>query len=103
MFSQFQWCFILFSKLDINFDLKFNKISLIFFVSLFCCVEIEYATPGRVSRKGDVHSFGILLLEIFTLKKPTDYMFVGDCVWRQWVCDTHPGVLLDIVDCNLFY
>ncbi|XP_023636467.1 LRR receptor-like serine/threonine-protein kinase EFR [Capsella rubella] len=38
----------------------------------------EYGMGGQPSIQGDVYSFGILLLEMFAEKKPTDESFVGD-------------------------
>ncbi|KAL1189112.1 LRR receptor-like serine/threonine-protein kinase EFR [Cardamine amara subsp. amara] len=38
----------------------------------------EYGMRGQPSIQGDVYSFGILLLEMFTGKKPTDESFAGD-------------------------
>jgi serine/threonine protein kinase len=37
----------------------------------------EYGEGATISTLGDVYSFGILLLEIFTGKSPTDNMFQG--------------------------
>ncbi|CBI17888.3 unnamed protein product, partial [Vitis vinifera] len=38
----------------------------------------EYGLEGRVSTRGDIYSYGIMLLEMLTRKKPTDDMFVGE-------------------------
>eukprot|EP01018_Ginkgo_biloba_P035614 Gb_00730 [translate_table: standard] len=35
----------------------------------------EHGSGGRISSKGDVYSFGVLLLEMITQKRPTDEMF----------------------------
>ncbi|KAF8392773.1 hypothetical protein HHK36_021010 [Tetracentron sinense] len=61
----------------------------------------EYGLEGRVSTKGDVYSYGIMLMEMLTRKKPTDEMFVGGSSLRQWVKSTFPGLLVKVVDSNL--
>nr|XP_023911650.1 receptor kinase-like protein Xa21 [Quercus suber] len=45
----------------------------------------EYGSEGRVSTKCDIYSYGIILLEMITRKKPTDEMFVGELGMRQWI------------------
>ena len=45
----------------------------------------EYGLEGRVSTKCDIYSYGIILLEIITRKKPTEEMFVGELAMRQWI------------------
>ncbi|KAH9317491.1 hypothetical protein KI387_019260, partial [Taxus chinensis] len=61
----------------------------------------EYGLDGRVSTKGDVYSYGILLLEMVTRKKPTDVMFVGDLNLQKWVRSALLDRLDDIVDSRL--
>ena len=45
----------------------------------------EYGSEGRVSTKCDIYSYGIILLEMITRKKPTDEMFIGELGMRQWI------------------
>ncbi|GLJ55538.1 hypothetical protein SUGI_1192840 [Cryptomeria japonica] len=53
----------------------------------------EYGFGGLISTKGDVYSYGILMLEVITQKQPTDDMFTGELTLSQWVSMIIPRVL----------
>ncbi|KAH9714634.1 protein kinase domain-containing protein [Citrus sinensis] len=61
----------------------------------------EYGREGRVSTNGDVYSFGIMLMETFTEKKPTDEIFNEEMTLKQWVNDWLPISTMEVVDGNL--
>jgi LRR receptor-like serine/threonine-protein kinase FLS2 len=62
----------------------------------------EYGLQGNVSTKSDVYSYGILLLEVFTRKKPTDHMFNEKLSLKSWACQSLPDDVNNVVDMNLF-
>ncbi|XP_061980859.1 LRR receptor-like serine/threonine-protein kinase GSO2 isoform X2 [Populus nigra] len=61
-------------------------------------VAPEYGIHGIVSTETDVYSFGILLMETFTGKKPTDEMFGGEMSLRSWIMETLPREIERVVD-----
>ncbi|MED6156536.1 hypothetical protein PIB30_015189 [Stylosanthes scabra] len=61
----------------------------------------EYGTSSQVSIEGDSYSFGILVLEMLTGKRPTDEMFKDGCSLHDYVHDALPNNILKIVDATL--
>ncbi|PON42858.1 Protein kinase-like domain containing protein [Trema orientale] len=55
------------------------------------------------SRKGDVYSYGILVLEIFTGRRPTDEMFKDGYNLHNFVKIALPDGLEQIVDSSILF
>lgn len=56
---------------------------------------------NQVSVEGDVYSYGIVLLEMFTGRRPTDEMFNGGLNLHVFVADALPERAMDSVDPSL--
>eukprot|EP00253_Pinus_taeda_P030252 PITA_30252 len=61
----------------------------------------EYGLGENVSKKGYVYSYGIVLLEILTRKKPTNNMFVEGLNLPRWITINFPNKVEEVVDNNL--
>ncbi|XP_062198036.1 receptor kinase-like protein Xa21 isoform X2 [Phragmites australis] len=61
----------------------------------------EYGAGNMVSTHGDIYSYGILVLEMVTGKRPTDSRFTQELSLREHVELGLHGRLLDVVDIQL--
>ncbi|MCH86625.1 LRR receptor-like kinase [Trifolium medium] len=64
-------------------------------------VPPEYGASGLVSSQGDIYSYGILLLEMLTGKRPTDEMFCKNLNLHKFCNMNIPERILEIVDHRL--
>ena len=58
---------------------------------------------NEVSTYGDVYSYGILLLEMFTGKRPTDNIFQDGLNLHDFVNAALPEGIIDIIDPTLLW
>lgn len=63
----------------------------------------EYGMGGEVTTQGDVYSYGILLLELFTGKRPTDNRFSDGVNLHNFVKGAVPDQVTVIVDQSALY
>ncbi|KAL4649521.1 hypothetical protein ACB092_01G018900 [Castanea dentata] len=58
----------------------------------------EYGMGEKPSTAGDVYSFGVMLLELFTGKRPTHESFIGDLNLIRWVQSAFPANIMEVLD-----
>ncbi|XP_073001436.1 uncharacterized protein [Typha latifolia] len=64
-------------------------------------VAPEYGYGSSASAKGDVYSFGIVVLEMLTRRRPTDDMFKDSQSLAKWVKNKYHSQLEKIIDPDL--
>ena len=62
------------------------------------CAIAEYGMGNEVSTSGDVFSYGILLLEMFSGKRPTDEIFEDSLNLHTYMKAALPGKVEEILD-----
>ncbi|CAL4985616.1 unnamed protein product [Urochloa decumbens] len=73
--------------------------SLSFLRGSFGYIPPEYATNVKISTKGDVYSFGVLLLEMITGTRPTDEMLnISGTTLHEYVNNKFPSNTHEILD-----
>ncbi|KAK4278277.1 hypothetical protein QN277_016143 [Acacia crassicarpa] len=61
----------------------------------------EYGESGQVTTQGDIYSYGVLILEMLTGKKPTDSIFCEDLSLPKFCKLALPNKVLEVVDSSL--
>ncbi|KAL7614126.1 hypothetical protein Lser_V15G08909 [Lactuca serriola] len=63
----------------------------------------EYGVGSEMTSSGDVYSFGILLLEVMTGKRPTDNIFNEGLTLHKFAYMALPDHVTDVIDDDLLY
>nr|CAD1843088.1 unnamed protein product [Ananas comosus var. bracteatus] len=79
-----------------------NSTSLIGLKGSIGYIAPEYGMGAKVSKEGDVYSYGVLLLEMLTGKRPTNEMFKDGLSLHKFVSMAFPERVEDILDHELF-
>ncbi|KAK4720961.1 hypothetical protein R3W88_011194 [Solanum pinnatisectum] len=62
---------------------------------------LGYIAP--VSASGDIYSYGIMLMEVLTKRRPRDEDICNENLdLRKWITQSFSGSMMDVVDANLF-
>ncbi|CAM0150137.1 unnamed protein product [Urochloa decumbens] len=61
----------------------------------------EYGTGSKISTEGDVYSYGIIILEMLTGKRPTDELFNNGLSLQKFVGNAFPQKIREILDPNI--
>ncbi|KAM3338947.1 receptor kinase-like protein Xa21 [Capsicum galapagoense] len=63
----------------------------------------EYGLEGIVSTSGDVYSYGIMLMEVLTKRRPTDEEICNENLdLKEWIRQAFPRTIMKVVDSNIF-
>ena len=65
---------------------------------MFVNVNAEYGMSEEISTKGDVYSFGVLLLQMITGRSPTDGKFSDGASLHEFVRRAFPDNICEVVD-----
>ncbi|KAK2989561.1 hypothetical protein RJ640_026826 [Escallonia rubra] len=65
------------------------------------CAHVEYGMGEEVSTEADMYSYGIMLLEMFTGKRPTDNMFIDNFSLHNYAKFAFPDRVMEIVDSTI--
>ncbi|XP_023898145.2 probable LRR receptor-like serine/threonine-protein kinase At3g47570 [Quercus suber] len=89
--------------LEANLECHANQSSSIGLRGTIGYAPPEYGLGNEMSTSGDVYSYGILLLEMFTGKRPTDNFFKDNLNLHDFVKGALPERVVNIVDPTILW